>query len=161
MHDRGDVSETSKPSGFSFPGVYSARRSSRVPRRTSSSFSDERSSMLLIRSSSVMTRGSRSLSRSRVAHGASGVVTRCDVATLNPPLPLDGLNTRPRGGPGTDTRRESLLLSLDFRPSPPKCSARRDDRVLPLVVDRSGLVYVLDGVNDGDSRWSPGILRER
>jgi hypothetical protein len=29
---------------------------------------------------------------------------------------------------------------------------------LPLV-DRSGLVYVLDGVNDGDSRWSPGILR--
>jgi hypothetical protein len=32
---------------------------------------------------------------------------------------------------------------------------------LPVVVDRSGLVYVLDGVNDGDSRWSPGILRER
>ena len=40
MHDRGDVRETSKPSGFSFQGVYSARRSSRVPRRTSSSFSD-------------------------------------------------------------------------------------------------------------------------
>ena len=87
MHDRGDVRETSKPSGFSFPGVYRARRSSRVPRRTSSSFSDERSSMLLIRSSSVMTRGSRSLSRSRVAHGASGSFTRrCDVATLNPPF---------------------------------------------------------------------------
>ena len=49
-----------------------------------------------------------------------------------------------------------------IRPSEePKCSARRDDRFLPLVVDRSGLVYVLDGVNDGDSRWSPGILRER
>ena len=28
------------------------------------------------------------------------------------------------------------------------------------LVDRSGLVYVLDGVNDGDSRWSPGILRD-
>ena len=102
------------------------------------------------------------MSRSRVAHGASGSFTRrCDVATLNP-FPFDGLNTLPRGGPGTGTRRESfspLLLLSGLRPSPPKCSARRDDRVLPLVVDRSGLVYVLDGVNDGDSRWSPGILR--
>ena len=48
-----------------------------------------------------------------------------------------------------------------MRPSEePKCSARRV-WFLPLVVDRSGFAYVLDGVNDGDSRWSPGILRER
>ena len=173
--DLGEVMETSNPSGFSLPGSYSARISSRLPRSLivgarrdvgpSSSApigaeigSSSSSSM----SSSAMARTSRSLRRRRLAHGGSSLSGLPD-----PP----GLwsNTLPRGGPGTRTLRASSPATrrppaLLFLASSPKSSCRRacvPGGAFFRALDRSGSWYTLDGVSDGDSRRSPGISPKR